>query len=82
MRNDKGIYTSRYFRQGNSFAVVIPPDLRDRMELKLGDVLVMNYSHGVLWAKKLTPGMLVSRETISKIFDELFPGGKLQDENT
>lgn len=74
MRIDrKEIYTSRYIRVGNSFAVTLPPDLRERMHMKLGDVMAMNFEHGVLWMVRLTPEHVISRDTISKIFDKLFP---------
>jgi hypothetical protein len=43
------------------------------MGLRVGDVIVCNFSHGILWAAKLTPGMIASRETVGKIFDSLFP---------
>jgi len=70
----RDLYTSRLIRNGNSFCAIIPPDLRDRMGVVVGDTLAMNYSHGVLWTVKLTPDMVVNRATVAKIFDELFKG--------
>jgi hypothetical protein len=67
------VYTAKYYRHGNSFGMILPPDIREMMGLRVGDVIVCNFSHGILWAAKLTPGMIASRETVGKIFDSLFP---------
>lgn len=69
----RDVYTSKYYRHGNSYGMIIPPDLRDLMGLVPGDTLACNFQHGVMWAVKITPGMIASRERVAKIFDELFP---------
>ena len=53
--------------------MVIPPVIIDKMGLHLGDLFAMNFQHGVLWVVRLQPHMIVSRETVAKVFDELFP---------
>lgn len=68
----RDVYTSRYFRHGRSFAVVLPPDIRALMELHIGDVLAMNFQHGVLWMVKLRSDMVIDRNAVTKVFDELF----------
>ena len=68
----RDVYTSRYFRHGSSYAVVLPPDIRALMGLVLGDTLAMNYQHGVLWMVKLTGSMVINRDAVAKVFDELF----------
>lgn len=72
-RIKREIYTSRFFRTGNSYAVVIPPDLIDAMGLRLGSTLAMNFQYGVLWVVRMEPHMIVNRDTVSKVFDSLFP---------
>jgi hypothetical protein len=67
------VYTSRYFRAGRSNVMVVPAALCEMMGLHYGDILACNFQHGVLWARKLEPGMIADRATISKIFDALFP---------
>jgi hypothetical protein len=67
------VYTGRYFRTGQSYCVVIPPDIRAEMKLEMGSTLLMNFQFGVLWMVKATPGMITNRETVAKIFDTLFP---------
>jgi len=69
----RDVYTSRYYRHGNSWGMIIPPDIRDLMGLVPGDSLALNFQHGVLWAVKITPGMITTRAKVAKIFDELFP---------
>lgn len=69
---NREVYTSRYFRTGNSHVVTIPPDIGGMMSLVPGDNLAMNFQHGVLWMVKIVPGMIANRETVSKIFDEIF----------
>lgn len=66
------IYTSRYYRHGNAYGCIIPPDIRQLMGLVPGDTLAMNFQHGVLWMVRLTGNMIINRETVSKVFDELF----------
>ena len=70
----RDVYTSRFFRTGRSFAVVIPPDLCEVMGLRVGDQILMNFAHGVCWLVKARPDMIANRETVARIFDELFPG--------
>jgi antitoxin component of MazEF toxin-antitoxin module len=69
---NREVYTTRYFRNGNSNVITIPPDIGGIMKLVPGDNLAMNFQHGVLWMVKIVPGMIASRETVSKIFDEIF----------
>ncbi len=68
----RDVYTTRYFRHGNSCAVVIPPDIRERMQLVPGDVLALNFELGVLWAVKVTRNMVIDRKKVAAIFDKLF----------
>lgn len=74
MMKPREIYTSRYQRNGNSYVAIIPPELREKMGLVPGDLLAMNFIHGVLWCVKLKPEMIINRATVSKIFDEIFRG--------
>lgn len=69
----RDVYTTRYYRHGNSMGVVIPPDIREMMELNPGDTLAMNFSHGVLWAVKITKDVIITREKVAAVFDKLFP---------
>ena len=69
----RDVYTARYYRQGNSYGMIIPPDIRELMGLLPGDNLAMNFQLGVLWVVKITPGMIATREKVAKIFDSLFP---------
>lgn len=69
----RDVYTSRYFRQGNSYVITIPPDLREAMKLQPGDTVAINFQHGVCWFVKITSSMIANRDTVSKIFEELFP---------
>jgi antitoxin component of MazEF toxin-antitoxin module len=69
----RDVYTTRYYRQGNSFGIILPPDIREAMNLTPGDTLALNFQHGVMWAVKVTPGMIATREKVARIFDELFP---------
>lgn len=69
----RDVYTTRYYRHGNSMGVVIPPDIREMMELVPGDTLAMNFSHGVLWAVKVTKDIIITREKVAAVFDKLFP---------
>ena len=68
----RDVYTTRYFRHGNSCAVVIPPDIREMMHLVPGDTLALNFELGVLWAVKVTRNMVVDRKKVAAIFDKLF----------
>ena len=69
---NREIYTTRYYRHGNSYSVVIPPDIRQTMGLIPGDLLACNFQFGVFWAVKMEPGMIINREKVAKIFDKLF----------
>lgn len=53
--------------------IVIPPDIRELMGLVNGDTLAMNFQHGVLWLVRVTKDMVINRDTVSKVFDSLFP---------
>lgn len=75
----RDVYTSRYYRQGNSYAMIIPPDIREAMALQPGDTLALNFQHGVMWVVKIQPSMIANREQVSKIFNELFPGKDIEN---
>jgi len=68
----RDIYTSRYFRRGGSYAILIPPDIRELMHFNLGDVLLMNCDDGVLWVVRATKSMAIDRNKMSGIFDRLY----------
>lgn len=42
------------------------------MGLVPGDTLAMNFQHGVCWMVKLSANLVVDRDTVAKVFDELF----------
>ena len=65
-------YTTRYIKIGASYGFTMPPDLRDEMNLTPGDVLVMNFSDGVLWAAKVTSQLIIPRATADRIINRLF----------
>lgn len=69
----RDVYTARYIRNGNSYCIVLPPGVREVMGLVPGDTLAMNFSHGVLWVVRLTTDMIINRDLVSRVFDELFP---------
>lgn len=69
----RDVYTTRYYRHGTSMGIVIPPDIRELMGLVNGDTLAMNFQHGVLWLVRVTKDMVINRDTVSKVFDSLFP---------
>ena len=67
------IYHARFHRAGNSWVITIPQDIREAMQLLPGDHIIMNYSHGILWAVRVTKDVLIPREKVAAIFDKLFP---------
>lgn len=66
------IYTSKYFRRGGSYALLIPPDIRELMHFQPGDTVLMNCDDGVLWAVRATKSMAIDRNKMSGIFDRLY----------
>jgi hypothetical protein len=66
------VYTSKYFRRGGSYAILIPPDIRELMHFNIGDVLLMNCDDGVLWVVRATKAMVIDRKKMSAIFDRLY----------
>lgn len=69
----RDVYTTMYYRHGNSYGITIPPDLREQMHLNPGDHFAMNYAHGILWMVKLTPDTFIPREKVMLILEKLFP---------
>jgi antitoxin component of MazEF toxin-antitoxin module len=67
------IYTSKYYRHGKSYGIIIPPDLRDVMGLQPGDQMAMNFQEGVLWVVRVTTEMIIDRKKMATIFDKLYP---------
>jgi antitoxin component of MazEF toxin-antitoxin module len=76
LKKQRDVFTGRYYRHGNSYVILIPPELREIMKLTPGDTIAMNFQFGVLWAVRVTPSMIVSREKVAKIFDALFKGSE------
>jgi len=68
----KEVYTSRYFRRGGSYGIFIPPDIRELMHFKPGDVLLMNCDQGVLWVVRATKQMAIDRTKVTAIFERLY----------
>lgn len=75
------VYTSKYFRRGGSYAILVPPDIRELMHFNVGDTLLLNCDDGVLWIVRATKNMVIDRNRMSAIFDRLYaekrePGAK------
>ncbi len=68
----RDVYTSRYFRRGGSYAILIPPDIRELMAFTIGDTLLMNCDDGVLWVVRATKSMAIDRKKMSGIFERLY----------
>lgn len=66
------VYNSRYFRHGGTYAVSIPPDVRELMHLTVGDSILMNCEDGVLWMVRATKSMVIDRKKAGAIFEKLF----------
>lgn len=77
----RDVYTAMYFRNGGSYGVTIPPDLREIMKLLPGDRMAMNFTCGVLWMIKITPESIIPRKTAMAIVEKLFPGKVETDES-
>jgi len=69
----RDVYTGRFFRSGNSRVVVLPPDLYEQAGLVVGDTVLMQYEHGIIWMVRATKSVLFDRTKVAKIFDSLFP---------
>lgn len=68
----RDLYHGRYYRTGGSYAIAIPPDVREMMGFLPGEHVVMNVSHGILWVTRLTTQVVFPREKIAQIFDQIF----------
>lgn len=66
------VYHGSYFRRGGSYAVLIPPDIRELMSLNPGDSMLMNCEDGVLWMVKATRSIVIDRTKMTAIFDKLY----------
>ena len=68
----RDVYTSRYYKHGTSFGIIIPPDIRQAMGLRPGDVVMMNFSFGVMWCVRASADVIINREKVAAVFDQLF----------
>jgi len=68
----RDVYTSRYYKHGTSFGIIIPPDIRQAMQLRPGDVVMMNFSFGVMWCVRASADVIINREKVSQVFEQLF----------
>lgn len=68
-----GVTASRYFRHGKSYAILIPVQVREQMNLVPNDTVLMAYEYGILWIARPDKSLLVPREKVAKILDALFP---------
>lgn len=68
-----GVSAGRYFRHGRSFAILIPQIIREKMNLVPNDTVLMAYEYGILWIARPDKSLIMSREKVSKILDQLFP---------
>jgi len=66
------VYTSRYYKTGNSYAMVLPPDVRERMGLVIGDTLLIRVEGDTILVRKATPDMICSRDNAARILDKLY----------
>jgi antitoxin component of MazEF toxin-antitoxin module len=66
------VYTSRYFRRGGSYMILIPPDIRELMHFLPGDSILMNCDEGVLWIVRAQKTMVIDRKKMTAIFDRLY----------
>jgi antitoxin component of MazEF toxin-antitoxin module len=73
----RDVYTTKFYRHGKSWGILIPQELREVMGLQPGDRIALNFNYGILWCKRITVDMIVTREQVSQIFDKLFPGKNL-----
>lgn len=69
----RDVYTGRFYRNGNSRVVLLPPDLYEKAGLVPGDTVLMQYEFGIIWMVKATRSMIFDRTKVAKIFDSLFP---------
>lgn len=68
-----GVAAGRYFRHGKSYAILIPVAIREKMNLVPNDTVLMAYEYGILWIARPDKSLIMSREKVSKILDQLFP---------
>lgn len=68
----RDVYTSRYYKHGTSFGIIIPPDIRQAMGLRPGDVVMMNFSFGVMWCVRASADVIINRDKVAAVFDQLF----------
>lgn len=73
------VYHGKYFRRGGSYAIVVPPDIRELMHFLPGDTILMNCDEGVLWMVRATKSMVIDRTKMSGIFDRLFADKRQTD---
>jgi antitoxin component of MazEF toxin-antitoxin module len=68
----RDIYTAKFFKRGGSYAILVPPDIRDLMGFTIGDTVLMNCEDDVLWIVRATKRMVIDRDKMSGIFDRLY----------
>lgn len=66
------VYHGKYFRRGGSYAICIPPDMREMMGLVQGDTVLMNCDQGILFMVRATRDMVINRKRAGDIFEKLF----------
>lgn len=65
-------YASRFWKVGGSWGAIIPKDVRNHLGLKPGDLLLMRLFGPFLIMRRVTPDMVIDRETLPT---ESLPGG-------
>lgn len=80
--NSPNCAAGRYFRHGNSYAILIPVHIREQMGLVPNDTVLMNFEYGILWIAKPDKSLIMSREKVAKILDALFPDKEKISERT
>lgn len=58
------IYAAHYFRNGGSWGVILPPDVREALHLVPGDLMLMTLYGPLVIMRRATPEMIVEREQI------------------
>lgn len=60
----KQVYASRYNRMGGSYAVIVPPDIREALQLKPGDLVCLRVFGRVCFFRRLDANEVIERDRV------------------
>lgn len=58
------VFAARFYKNGGSWGVTLPRDVRERMALRPGDLIIMAMYGNVLVARRAARHMIVERDEI------------------